>query len=124
MNYSKILNWIFRIILLIGVFLMIGAVGASDYAVEFGIYEPFTAHMKEFIFGMILVISGIIYLNIVEREDSQLSRYREEKPLENEDKFLFEDSEIIQELRKSDRLTEREKLALQRLYRTYQHMVD
>lgn len=40
MNYSKILNWIFGIMAFIGVFLIIGAVGASDYAVEMGIYEP------------------------------------------------------------------------------------
>lgn len=38
MNYSKILNWIFGIMAFIGVFLIIGAVGASDYAVEIGIY--------------------------------------------------------------------------------------
>ena len=37
MNYSKILNWIFGIMAFIGVFLIIGAVGASDYAVEMGI---------------------------------------------------------------------------------------
>lgn len=34
MNFSKILNWIFGIMAFIGVFLIIGAVGASDYAVE------------------------------------------------------------------------------------------
>lgn len=39
MNYSKILNWIFGIMAFIGVFLIIGAVGASDYAVEMGIYH-------------------------------------------------------------------------------------
>ena len=49
MNYSKILNWIFGIMAFIGVFLIIGAVGASDYAVEMGIYEPLTAHLKEYI---------------------------------------------------------------------------
>ena len=47
MNFSKILNWIFGIMAFIGVFLIIGAVGASDYAVEMGIYEPLTAHLKE-----------------------------------------------------------------------------
>ena len=57
MNFSKILNWIFGIMAFIGVFLMIGAVGASDYAVEMGIYEPLTAHLK---------IPGII---ITERSD-------------------------------------------------------
>lgn len=41
MNYSKILNWIFGIMAFIGVFLIIGAVGASDYAVEMGIYQSF-----------------------------------------------------------------------------------
>lgn len=62
MNYSKILNWIFGIMAFIGVFLIIGAVGASDYAVEMGIYEPLTAHLKEYIIGAILIIPGIIYL--------------------------------------------------------------
>ena len=53
-----------------------------------------------------------------------MSVYREEKPLDEEDKFTFTDSQIIQELRQSDRLTEREKLAIQRLYRTYQYGMD
>ena len=53
----------------IGVFLIIGAVGASDYAVEMGIYEPLTAHLKEYIIGAILMIPGIIYLKITERGD-------------------------------------------------------
>ena len=57
MNYSKILNWIFGIMAFIGFILIIGAVGASDYAVEMHIYEPITAHMKE------------IYLKITERGD-------------------------------------------------------
>ena len=65
MNFSKILNWIFGIMAFIGVFLIIGAVGASDYAVEMGIYEPLTAHMKEYIIGVILIIPGIIYLKIM-----------------------------------------------------------
>ena len=53
-----------------------------------------------------------------------MSAYREEKPLTEDDRFTFEDSQILKELRESDRLTEREKLAVQRLYRTYQYMVD
>ena len=53
-----------------------------------------------------------------------MSAYREEKPLTEDDTFTFEDSQILKELRESDRLTEREKLAVQRLYRTYQYMVD
>lgn len=72
MNFSKILNWIFGIMAFIGVFLIIGAVGAvgaSDYAVEVGIYEPLTAHLKEYIIGAILIIPGIIYLKITERGD-------------------------------------------------------
>lgn len=60
MNYSKILNWIFGIMAFIGV---------SDYAVEMGIYEPLTAHLKEYIIGAILIIPGIIYLKITERGD-------------------------------------------------------
>ena len=69
MNYSKILNWIFGIMAFIGVFLIIGAVGASDYAVEMGIYETLTAHLKEYIIGANLMIPGIIYLKITERGD-------------------------------------------------------
>ena len=53
-----------------------------------------------------------------------MSRYREDKPLENEDRFTFEDSEVLDKLRQSDKLTQREKLAIQRLYRTYQYMTD
>lgn len=69
MNYSKILNWIFGIMAFIGVFLIIGAVGASDYAVEMHIYESITAHMKEMVIGVILMMPGIIYLEIIERGD-------------------------------------------------------
>lgn len=69
MNYSKILNWIFGIMVFIGFVLIIGAVGASDYAVEMHIYEPITAHMKEMVIGIVLMIPGIIYLKITERGD-------------------------------------------------------
>lgn len=54
----------------------------------------------------------------------EMSVYREEHTLTKDDKFTFEDSQILNKLRESDRLTEREKLAVQRLYRTYQYMVD
>lgn len=37
-----------------------------------------------------------------------MSAYREEKPLTEDDRFTFEDSQILKELRESDRLTERE----------------
>lgn len=53
-----------------------------------------------------------------------MSVYREYKPLEDEDRFTFEDSVVLDKLRESDKLTEREKLAIQRLYRTYQYMID
>ena len=53
----------------IGFILIIGAVGASDYAVEMGIYEPITAHMKEIVIGIVMMTPGIIYLKIVERGD-------------------------------------------------------
>jgi hypothetical protein len=69
MNYSKILNWIFGITAFIGFILIIGAVGASDYAVEMHIYEAITAHMKEMVIGVILMMPGIIYLEIIERGD-------------------------------------------------------
>ena len=71
MNFSKILNWIFGIMAFIGVFLMIGTVGASDYAVEMGICEPLTAHLKEYIIGAILIIPGIIYLKMCIRDRKQ-----------------------------------------------------
>lgn len=66
MNYLRILSWVFGIMAFIGAFLIIGAVGASDYAVEMGIYEPITAHMKEYVIGVILIIPEIVYLKIVE----------------------------------------------------------
>ena len=69
MNYSKILNWIFGIMVFIGFILIIGAVGASDYAVEMHIYEPITAHRKEMVIGVILMMPEIIYLKIIERGD-------------------------------------------------------
>lgn len=53
-----------------------------------------------------------------------MSQYREEVPLSKEEQFNFEDSQILKKLRESDRLSEREKLAVQRLYRTYQYMID
>lgn len=62
MNYLNILKWIFGIMAAVGFLLIIGAVGASDYAVEMGIYEPVTAHMKEVAIGAVLMIPGIIYL--------------------------------------------------------------
>lgn len=65
MNYSKIFNRIFGIMAFIGFFLIIGAIGASDYAAEMNIYEPITAHIKEMVIGVLLIIPEIIYLNIV-----------------------------------------------------------
>lgn len=53
-----------------------------------------------------------------------MSIYREEKPITEDDKFTFEDSQILDKLRESNRITEREKIAIQRLYRTYQYMID
>ena len=69
MNYSKILDWIFGIMAFIGFVLIIGAVGSSDLADELGIYEPVNAHMKEMVIGVILMMPGIIYLEIIERGD-------------------------------------------------------
>lgn len=54
----------------------------------------------------------------------EMSKYRDEYELDKDDEFQFEDSQIIDELRKSDKLTDREKLALQRLYRTYQYALN
>lgn len=61
MNCS-ILDKVFGIMEIIGFFLIVGAVGASDYAVEMHIYEPVTAHMKEIVIGVILMIPGMICL--------------------------------------------------------------
>lgn len=69
MNYSKILSWILGIMALVGFLMLIGAVGASDYAVEMNIYEPITAHIKEMIIGAVLMIPGAVYLKITERGD-------------------------------------------------------
>ena len=59
MNCS-IIDKVFGIMAIIGFFLIVGAVGASDYAVEMHIYEPVTAHMKEIVIGVILMIPGMI----------------------------------------------------------------
>ena len=69
MNYSKIISWVLGIMALIGFLLLIGAVGASDRAVEMGVYEPLTAHIKGAVIGLMLMIPEVIYLNIVERSD-------------------------------------------------------
>lgn len=61
MNCS-ILDKVFGIMAIIRFFLIVGAVGASDYAVEMHIYEPVTAHMKEIVIGVILMIPGMICL--------------------------------------------------------------
>lgn len=53
-----------------------------------------------------------------------MSEYREYESLLDEDKFTFKDSKVIRRLLESKKLTERQKLAVQRLYRTYQYMVD
>lgn len=53
-----------------------------------------------------------------------MSIYREEKPLKEENKVTFEDSQIVRILLESDKLTEKEKLAVRRLYRTYNYMVS
>lgn len=69
MNYSKIISWALGIMAFIGFLLLIGAVGASDCAVEMGVYEPLTAHIKGAVIGLMLMIPEVIYLNIVERSD-------------------------------------------------------
>lgn len=69
MNYSKIISWVLGIMALIGFLLLIGAVGASDRAVEMGVYEPLTAHIKGAVIGLMLMIPEVIYLNVVERSD-------------------------------------------------------
>lgn len=53
-----------------------------------------------------------------------MSKYRSEGRLEADDSFTHDDSKIIRELCESDKLTERERLAVRRLYRTYQYAVD
>lgn len=53
-----------------------------------------------------------------------MSKYRNDTLFDDKDRFTIEDSHIIKELRKSDKLTDREKLALQRLYRTYDYMTS
>lgn len=71
MNYSKILNWIFGIMALIGFFLIIGAVGASDCDAEMGIYEPITAHIKYVFIGFIMMIPYLIHTRKQKGGDEQ-----------------------------------------------------
>ena len=52
-----------------------------------------------------------------------MSEYREEPKLLDDDKYTFEDCQIVKKLRESDKLTERERLAINRLYLTYEDMV-
>lgn len=52
-----------------------------------------------------------------------MSKYRSKQDLNN-DRVSFDDLMLIEELCKSMKLTERERLAILRLYRTYQFMVD
>jgi hypothetical protein len=60
MNYSKIFNWLLGIAAFIGFMLIIGSVGAMDYADEIGMYEPWNAHLKEIMTGVLLIIPGLI----------------------------------------------------------------
>lgn len=53
-----------------------------------------------------------------------MSVYREDKPLDDEDRFTYEDARIIKKLLAAKKLTERQKLALRRLFRNYNHMID
>ena len=59
MSFSKTFN---GIMVLVGFVLVIGSVGASDYAIEMGVYEPITAHISETIVGIVLIICGVIGL--------------------------------------------------------------
>lgn len=53
-----------------------------------------------------------------------MSQFREYEPLPEEDKVTFKDLQIIKKLMNAKKLTETQKMALQRLYRTYMYMID
>lgn len=53
-----------------------------------------------------------------------MSVYREYTPLDEEDRVTVKDEQIIKKLLKTKKLTERQRLAIQRLLRTYNHIMD
>ena len=58
-----------------------------------------------------------------------MSVFREQKPIDEKDNFTVEDSYIVRDLLESGKLTkrkltEREQLAVQRLYRTWDYMTS
>jgi len=61
MNYTKIVKTIIEIMALVGFFLLLGSVGASDYADEIGVYFDFSTVTPHIIIGILLLIPGIIY---------------------------------------------------------------
>ena len=52
-----------------------------------------------------------------------MSVFREEKPLNDNERVTFEDSKIIKHLMESNKLTQDEKDSIYRLYITYQYLL-
>lgn len=53
-----------------------------------------------------------------------MSVFREDKSLSSDDQFTVVDSHIVRKLLETKKLTERQKLAVRRLLRTYWNSVD
>ncbi len=74
MNYSKVtlvIKIAGYIAGFVGFFLMAGAVGSSDLAVELGIYEPWHAHMGTMFIGLVMIGIGAFIASIFEEESEE-----------------------------------------------------
>lgn len=56
MNYSKVIRNIAGIMAVIGFFLMLGAVGTSDYMDEIGVYYPIYKILPQMLIGVTLML--------------------------------------------------------------------
>lgn len=56
MNYSKVVRNVVGIMAGVGFFLMIGAVGTSDYMDEIGVYYPLTEMLPQLLIGVTLML--------------------------------------------------------------------
>lgn len=60
----------------------------------------------------------------MKEEINSVSKFREYQQISEDDRFTFEDCQIIKELCNSEKLTEREKMAIKRLYITYDNITS
>lgn len=66
MNFLKLCKFIAGLIALVGFFLMVCAVGTSDYMDVVGECYPFTKMLPTAVIGLVLMVSGVLgykYLN-------------------------------------------------------------